>query len=132
LPDSEKFDYITVSYAIAKNSFRRLMGEYKRSICSFLRQSLDDDIASVMLFINNSLSAIQTTVQSSEEVKRVRETIASLNGKIAEVSKVFKTIRDKSSLLMMNDQQSRQSLQFQIDSISSHWLVFQGVARRPK
>jgi hypothetical protein len=125
LLDEETFDYIMVLYVAAKNLFRRLMGEYKWSICTFLWKSLDDDISSVMLFINNSLSLIQTTVQPSEEVKRIHETITSINSKMTEVQKVFKTIRDKSSLLMIIDQRSRQSLQFQIDSISSHWLVFQ-------
>ena len=126
IPDTEKFEFITVSYTIVKNSFRRLVGEFKRAVCSVLRKSLEDDISTVMDFINNSLAAIQTQVQSSDEVKRVRETIVSLNGKINEFSKVFRTIRDKSNLLMIHDPQSRQSLQFQIDSISSHWLIFQG------
>ena len=126
IPDSEKIDYITVSYAIAKSAFKRLVGEYKRSVCSLLRKSLENDISTVMDFINNSLASIQTTIQSSDEVKRVKETIVSLNGKISEFSKTFKTIHDKSNLLMVHDPQSRQSLQFQIDSISSHWLIFKG------
>ncbi|OHT00931.1 Cytoplasmic dynein 2 heavy chain 1 [Tritrichomonas foetus] len=126
IPDSEKFDFITVNYVIAKNAFRRLVGEYKRAVCALLRKSLENDISYVMDFINNSLASIQTTIQSSDEVKRVKETIASLHGKISEVSANFKNIHNKSNLLMIHDPQSRQSVQFQIDSISSHWAIFKG------
>lgn len=126
IPDTEKIDYITVSYVIAKNALKRLVNEYKMVVCSKLRKSLEDDISTVMDFINNSLASIQTTIQSSDEVKRVKETIVSLNGKISEFSKTFSTIHHKSNLLMMHDPQSRQSLQFRIDSINSHWNIFKG------
>lgn len=76
-----------------------------------------------MDFASNARAAIQTTVQSSDDAKRVCETIVSLDGKINEFSKVFRTIRDKSNLLMVHGPQSRQSLQSQIDSI---WSIFQG------
>jgi hypothetical protein len=124
--DTEQLEFITVSCAIVESLFRRLMNEYTRAICMFLRRSLEDDLSSVIPFISNSLAAIQTTTQSAEEVKRVRNVSTGLNGKMNEVAKMFKIIRDKSTLLMIHDQQSRQSLQFQIDSVSSHWMIFQG------
>jgi hypothetical protein len=44
IPDTEQFEFMIVSYAIAQNSFRRLMNEYKRVICIFLRKSPEDDL----------------------------------------------------------------------------------------
>lgn len=126
LPDTQQFEFITVNYQLAKASFRKLVSEYKRAICNFLRKSLDNDISTVMDFINNSLASVQTSVQTSEEVRKSRENIVALSKMVNDYSKTFQSIRSKSSLLMIHDQQSRQSLQFQIDSIQSHWEIFRG------
>ncbi|EAY15861.1 hypothetical protein TVAG_160340 [Trichomonas vaginalis G3] len=126
LPDTQQFEFITISYKLAKASFRKLVTEYKRSICNLLRKSLDNDISTVMDFINNSLASVQTSVQTSEEVRKSRENIVALSKMVNDYSKTFQSIRAKSSLLMIHDQQSRQSLQFQIDSIQSHWEIFRG------